>query len=179
MNRRRRTTVTLRVFRSRGRHGNSPFGRKTRSFARFNSSVFFVRRANFRVAGEAENRPSGRFGFARVSALSVSKLRHTALASHKTLVTPETPTDWGSRYHFAAAHYQNANPSQDNRSQQKRFAYRMGRRQIPSLKHSSSLKCAKRAISNSSLFLCSRGTTPSYLLIVSINLPAKRFRPAR
>ena len=48
------------------------------------------------------NRPSGRFGFTRVSALSVSKLRHTALASHKTLVTPETPTGWGSRYHFAA-----------------------------------------------------------------------------
>ena len=75
LNRRRLATVTLRVFRSRRRHGNSPFGRKTRSFARFNSSVFFARRANFRVAGEAENRPSGRFGFASVSAFSVSNRR--------------------------------------------------------------------------------------------------------
>ena len=71
LNRRRLATVTLpppprlrrtsRVFRSRRRHGNSPFGRKTRSGTSFFSSVFFARRANFRVAGEAENRPSGRF----------------------------------------------------------------------------------------------------------------------
>ena len=75
LNRRRLATVTLRVFRSRRRHGNSPFGRKTRSGTRFNPSVFFARRANFRVAGEAENRPSGRFGFASVSAFSVSNRR--------------------------------------------------------------------------------------------------------
>ena len=68
------------------------------------------------------NRPSGRFGFARVSALSVSKLRHTALASPKTLVTPETPTGWGSRYHFAAAHFPTAIHSPNNQSHRRRLA---------------------------------------------------------
>ena len=75
LNRRRLATVTLRVFRSRRRHGNSPFGRKTRSGMRFNPSVFFARRANFRVAGEAESR---RLMLVRVTA--VERLSSVALA---------------------------------------------------------------------------------------------------
>ena len=82
LNRRRLATVTLpppprlrrtsRVFRSRRRHGNSPFGRKTRSGTRFNPSVFFARRANFSVAGEAENR---RLMSVRVTAAELARAR--------------------------------------------------------------------------------------------------------
>ena len=48
---------------------------KTRSFARFNSSVFFARRANFSAAGEAENR---RLMVVRVTAVEL--LSSVALA---------------------------------------------------------------------------------------------------